>query len=132
MTYRISEFAVKCGVKKETIRFYEKKHLVSPVEYSQSGYRLYSPESVKRVRFIKQLQNLGFSLNEIHKLLGVVDRDEVRCSDMYNFVSRKSFDVQKQITELQKVQKMLEKLKACCPNEENLFSCPIIETLFES
>lgn len=131
MTYRISEFANKCGVNKETIRYYENQHLLSPDEHSESGYRLYTKESVKRVHFIKKLQNLGFTLNEIHKLLGVVDQDNVRCSDMYNFVSQKSLDVQKQIEELQKVQKMLDLLKACCPNEENLFSCPIIETIFE-
>jgi MerR family mercuric resistance operon transcriptional regulator len=131
MSYRISEFARKCGVNKETIRYYEKQQLLSPNKHSQSGYRLYTEESVKRVHFIKQLQSLGFSLNEIHKLLGVVDQDDVRCSDIYEFVSRKSLDVQKQINELQKVQQMLEQLKGCCPNDENLYSCPIIDTLLE-
>lgn len=132
MIYRISEFANKSGVNKETIRYYEKQQLLSPAEHSQSGYRLYNDEGVKRVHFIKQLQSLGFTLNEIHKLLGVVDQDAVRCSDMYDFVSQKSLDVQKKIHELQKVQQMLDQLKACCPNEENLYSCPIIETLFEN
>lgn len=77
------------------------------------------------------MQELGFSLSEIHKLLGVVDKDEVRCSDMYEFVSQKVDEVQQQIRDLMRVENMLNDLKECCPNGEYLYSCPIIEKMFE-
>ena len=61
--------------------------------------------------FIKRMQELGFSLSEIHKLLGVVDKDDVRCSDIYEFVSQKVDEVQQQIRDLMRVENMLNDLK---------------------
>ena len=84
MIYRISEFADKCGVNKETIRYYERKNLLQEPHRTEAGYRIYSYDDVKRVGFIKRIQELGFSLSEIYKLLGVVDKDEVRCQDMFD------------------------------------------------
>ncbi len=129
MIYRISEFADKCGVNKETIRYYERKNLLKDPPRTESGYRIYSDDDVKRVGFIKRIQELGFSLSEIYKLLGVVDKDEVRCQDMFEFVSRKQEEVQKQIEDLKRIETMLDDLKQRCPDEKQLHSCPIIETL---
>lgn len=96
---------------------------------TDSGYRLYSDADIKRVKFIKQMQNLGFSLNEIYKLLGVVDQDSVRCQNMFDFVSQKQIEVQKQIADLKQIESMLGDLKERCPNEKEMYACPIIETL---
>ena len=127
MIYRISEFADKCGVNKETIRYYERKNLLQEPHRTEAGYRIYSYDDVKRVGFIKRIQELGFSLSEIYKLLGVVDKDEVRC--MFEFVSKKQKEVQKQIEDLKRIETMLDDLKQRCPAEKQLHSCPIIETL---
>ncbi|MFL2131501.1 Hg(II)-responsive transcriptional regulator [Ruoffia sp. FAM 24228] len=129
MKYLISEFAEKSGVNKETIRYYEGKKLLEEPIRTDSGYRLYSDADIKRVKFIKQMQNLGFSLNEIYKLLGVVDQDSVRCQNMFDFVSQKQIEVQKQIADLKQIESMLGDLKGRCPNEKEMYACPIIETL---
>lgn len=129
MMYLISEFAEKSGVNKETIRYYENKKLLEEPTRTDSGYRLYSDEDIKRVKFIKQIQDLGFSLREIYKLLGVVAQDSVRCQNMFDFVSQKQAEVQKQIEDLKRIEKMLGDLKECCPNEKEMYACPIIETL---
>ena len=129
MIYRISEFANKCGVNKETIRYYERKNLLQEPYRTEAGYRMYSDDEVKRVGFIKRIQELGFSLSEIYKLLGVVDKDEVRCQDMFEFVSKKQEEVQKQIEDLKRIETMLDDLKQRCPDEKQSHSCPIIETL---
>lgn len=129
--YRISQFAEKCGVNKETIRYYERKNLLQDPLKTNAGYRIYSDEDVKRVGFIKRMQDLGFTLSEIYKLLGVVDKDEVRCEDMFEFVSKKEEDVQKQIEDLKRIDRMLKDLKRRCPDEKQLHECPIIETLIE-
>jgi MerR family mercuric resistance operon transcriptional regulator len=129
MSYRIGEFAEKCGLNKETIRYYEKKNLLKEPEKTNAGYRIYSDDDVKRVGFIKRMQDLGFSLNEIYKLLGVVDKDEVRCKDMFEFVSKKEEQVRKQIEDLKRIETMLKDLKERCPDEKQLHACPIIETL---
>ncbi|MFT4413338.1 Hg(II)-responsive transcriptional regulator [Fredinandcohnia humi] len=131
MSYRISEFADKCGVNKETIRYYERQNLLQEPSRTNSGYRIYSEDDIKRVGFIKRMQELGFSLNEIYKLLGVVDKDEIRCQDMFQFVSKKEEAVKKQIEDLKRIERMLKDLKKRCPNEKELHDCPIIEALIE-
>jgi MerR family mercuric resistance operon transcriptional regulator len=131
VSYRISEFAEKCGVNKETIRYYEQKSLLQEPSRTDAGYRIYSNDDVRRVGFIKRMQELGFSLSEIYKLLGVVDKDEVRCEDMFEFVSKKEEEVQKQIEDLKRIENMLKDLKQRCPDEKQLHACPIIETLIE-
>ncbi len=78
---------------------------------------------------LNEYRNLVFSLSEIYKLLGVVDKDEVRCQDMFEFVSKKQKEVQKQIEDLKRIETMLDDLKQRCPDKKQLHSCPIIETL---
>ncbi len=129
MSYQISVFAEKCGVNKETIRYYEKKALLKEPNRTDAGYRIYSDDDVKRVKFIKRLQDLGFSLSEICKLLGVVDNDNVRCQGMYEFVSKKEKEIQKQIADLKRTESMLQDLKNRCPDQKAINQCPIIEWL---
>ncbi|WP_416828172.1 Hg(II)-responsive transcriptional regulator [Ectobacillus polymachus] len=129
MSYLISELAAKCGVNKETIRYYERMGIVSEPSRTPSGYRVYPAEMIHRIQFIKRMQELGFSLAEINTLLGVVDKDEERCKNMYDFVMQKIEEVQKKISDLKRIEHMLVQLKDCCPNEKSLHECPIIETL---
>ncbi len=63
---------------------------------------MYSQQTVDRLHFIKRMQELGFTLNEIDKLLGVVDRDEAKCRDMYDFTILKIEDIQRKIEDLKK------------------------------
>ncbi|ANB60270.1 Hg(II)-responsive transcriptional regulator [Anoxybacteroides amylolyticum] len=127
--YRISELAKRCGVNKETIRYYERRQLLPLPARTEAGYRLYSERDVKRVQFIKRLQELGFSLTEIHQLLGIVDQDAERCANIYEFVSRKVGELQRQIKDLQRVVCALQDLQNRCPDEKALYACPMIESL---
>ena len=97
MKYRISELAEKCGVNKETIRYYERVGLLSEPSRTNAGYRIFPEECVNRIKFIKRMQDLGFTLAEITKLLGIVDKDDERCKDMYNFVVQKIDEVQRKL-----------------------------------
>ncbi|WP_270182305.1 Hg(II)-responsive transcriptional regulator [Alkalihalobacillus sp. CinArs1] len=131
MEIKISELAKICEVNKETIRYYERKSLIPKPNRNKSGYRIYGSATIKRLLFIKKMQDFGFSLSEIHKLLGVVDKDSDRCQDMHQFVSEKLEDVEQKIKDLQRIQTILSELKACCPNEQDLYACPIIESVIE-
>ncbi|MBD4011105.1 MerR family transcriptional regulator, partial [Xanthomonas citri pv. citri] len=64
-TLTISELGQKANVNIETLRYYERRGLLPPPPRSSSNYRLFPPEAVKVVRFIKRAQELGFSLKEI-------------------------------------------------------------------
>ena len=66
---RIGDVARRAGVSVDTIRYYEKRKLLPPSPRSEGGFRLFAGETIERVRFIKQAQEIGFSLDEIRTLL---------------------------------------------------------------
>lgn len=131
MEFHIGELAEKCNVNKETIRYYERLGLIPKPSRTESGYRIYTEQIVNRLNFIKRIKELGFTLNEIDKLLGVVDRDEAKCRDMYDFTVYKIEDVQQKIQDLKRIEQMLIDLKERCPANKDIYECPIIETLLE-
>ena len=131
MVFHIGELAEKCNVNKETIRYYERLGLIPKPSRTESGYRIYTEKTVNRLNFIKRIQELGFTLNEIDKLLGVVDRDEAKCRDMYDFTVYKIEDIQRKIQDLKRIEQILIDLKERCPENKDIYECPIIETLLE-
>jgi MerR family transcriptional regulator, copper efflux regulator len=66
-----SVLASEAGVNAQSIRFYERLALLPKPARTASGYRVYSTDSVRRVRFIKRAQELGFTLKEIKELLAL-------------------------------------------------------------
>lgn len=68
-----SALARATDVEASTIRFYERRRLLSPTSLRPSGYRQYSRDAVERVRFIREAQTLGLSLQEIADLLALGD-----------------------------------------------------------
>ncbi|WP_051620367.1 MerR family transcriptional regulator [Paenibacillus sp. UNC451MF] len=67
--YSISQFARKAGVSIRTLRYYDKKGLLTPTHFNSSGFRQYTDSDLSRLQYIIGLKFLGFSLNEIHILL---------------------------------------------------------------
>lgn len=65
------QLAKKANVKKETLRYYERRGLLNKPPRTDSGYRQYSQDAVSRIMFIKRAQKLGFSLKEISELLSL-------------------------------------------------------------
>lgn len=129
MGLKISELADKCEVNKETVRYYERKGLIPSPPRNDAGYRFYPDQTVERLHFIKRMQQLGFTLKEIDRFLGVVDQDQSRCQDMYEFTVSKISEVEQKIDDLLRIKRLLYDLKEKCPVEKDLYECPIIETL---
>ena len=69
MRLKIGELASAAGVSPHTVRYYEKQNLLPRPSRTYAGYRQYTEEDVKRLRFIKQAQTIGFSLGEIKQVL---------------------------------------------------------------
>ena len=66
---RAGQLAAAAGVNLQTLRYYERRGLLTPAERTLGGHRVYSPESVTRLRVIKAAQRLGFTLAEVAELL---------------------------------------------------------------
>ena len=128
---KIGELAKLMKVSQDTLRFYEKHGLLAPSLRSQAGYRLYSQADVERVGFILSAKRVGFTLNEIHDLLGPeVTKDDKSCEDVKRVVDEKLDNLNQRIGEMQRIKKTLKTLSdACCGGAEPATHCTILEAL---
>lgn len=126
----ISKAASEAGVGIETIRFYERKRLIEqPPRSASGGYRLYSGESIERVRFIRQAQELGFSLREIEELLSLRADPSTDCGDVRARAEAKLEEVNQKLRQLRRIQQGLKQLIAACPGQGAVRACSIIDAL---
>src|SRR5712692_68328 len=102
-----SELAKRGGVNLETIRYYERTGLLPKPPRSRSGYRQFTPESVRRVRFIKRAQELGFSLKEIKELLALRIAPGSTRADVRKRAEAKIADIDEKVTHLRAMKKAL-------------------------
>ncbi len=128
---RIGELSKQTGFQVETLRYYEKQGLLSPVSRSNSGYREYDKASLKQLRFIHQAKSVGFSLNEISELLTLrVEPDQHSCAEVKTIAEQKLDQIENKITELTKMRDALHVItKACCGGDEPATSCTILNAL---
>lgn len=126
----IGKAAAKAGVGVETMRFYERKGLIEqPPQPLDTGFRVYPEETVQRVRFIRQAQEIGFSLREISELLSLRADPSADCSDVREQATMKLEEVNRKITQLEEIRGALEDLIAACPGRGALRACSILDAL---
>lgn len=125
----ISRAADEAGVGVETIRFYERKGLIEQPLRPSGGYREYDRETVERIRFIQQAQDLGFTLREIGELLALRTDRKADCADVRNQAIAKRDEVECKIARLEEIRAALDAVIATCPGGGSLNSCTIMEAL---
>ncbi len=123
------QLAKKAKVKKETIRYYERRGLLNKPPRTESGYRQYSQDAVSRIMFIKRAQELGFSLKEISELLSLRVDKHTTCGDFKNMAEVKISEVEEKVRSLNQIKKALTKLVALYSGEGPTSDCPIVEAL---
>ncbi len=128
-TITIGKLAEQAGVNIETIRYYERRGLMPRPKRLESGYRQYSPDSAKRIRFIKHAQELGFSLKEIDELLSLKLDERTPCSQVRKRAEEKISEFETKIERLQRMKKALTKLTKACISNGPVSECPILEAL---
>jgi MerR family mercuric resistance operon transcriptional regulator len=128
---RRGELAQRSGCNIETVRFYEKQGLLPAPPRTAGGHRDYAPEHLKRLTFIRRSRELGFTLEEILGLLGLVDGGDWTCAEVRAMTLEHLADVQSKIADLQKLALILGDLAAQCDGGA-VPECPIIDTLLES
>lgn len=110
----IGQLAERGGVNLETIRYYEREGLMLPPPRRASGHRAYSLNAVRRLRFIKRAQELGFSLAEIKELLALrLDPDQL-CTEVVQQIETKTKEVDAKISHLKAIRRALVRLKESC------------------
>jgi len=126
----IGKVAEKALVTTDTIRFYEREGLVRPVGKTESGYRLYTEETVRRLAFIKHAQECGFSLTEIRGLLELRSDDAACCDDVFKLAVEKKLQLETKIKALKAMSQALSALiEICSHDKKSLDECPILGAL---
>ncbi len=126
----ISHAARKAGVGVETIRFYERRGLIQqPLKPANAGFRIYPEEVVRQIRFIREAQELGFSLREINELLSLQADPSSDCADVRKRAEVKRHEVDRKIVQLQLIRTALDELIDACPGHGHLRACSILDAL---
>lgn len=128
--YLIGELAAQAGVNRETLRYYERRGLLTPSRRTASGYRVYDGESKKRLSFIKRAQGFGFSLEEIRDLLKMKPESSRSCNRVMKMLDAKLDELAAQIEEMKHFHEQLEGYRKQCDEAMDLGeSCPVILTV---
>lgn len=129
----IGKLATEADVTIDTVRYYEKEGLLAPATKTGAGYRLYDGDAVRRLRFIRQAQQCGFSLSDIRDLLTLKNSDAACCKDVKSVAIAKKLQLEHKIRALQAMSGALSELIAVCNAETRpLDECPILAALENS
>jgi MerR family copper efflux transcriptional regulator len=128
-TITIGKLAAETGHAVETLRYYERRGLIVPMERTPSGYRLYRPETARRLHFIRRAKDLGFSLEEIAELLSLSDHPEKRAAEVKALVRAKIADIDARIRDLERMRKGLSAIDGLCHGTGSTADCPILAAL---
>ncbi|AEV73430.1 MULTISPECIES: heavy metal-responsive transcriptional regulator [Mycolicibacterium] len=123
---RTSEVATQAQVNTQTLRYYERRGLLPEPERTRSGYRAYTADAVRVVRFIKRAQQLGFTLDDIEDLLHLAHGGSASCEETRAMARTRITDLQRRIDELVGMRDALARLIDTCGQPRAERNCPIL------
>jgi len=129
---QIGKAAQQTGLSVDTIRFYEKQHLVPSPNRTDAGYRLYAPAQIERLKFVGRAQTLGFSLQEIRELLLFESDQEQSCVHVRDRIEEKIVAVRQKIEDLKRLESRLKSAHRQCSNAIHTScdaACPVLQSL---
>jgi len=128
----IGQIANASGTGIQTLRYYEREKLLPPAARKPSGYRVYYPEAVARLRFIRRAKDLGFSLQEIRELLKLQDEKPGNRARVKIIADRKVTELDEKIRDLTRMREVLARLARSCSGKGPVHGCPIVEALLDN
>lgn len=123
----IGALAAAAAVNVETIRYYQRKRLMTLPMRPYGRVRRYGEADVARVKFVKSAQRLGFSLDEIAGLLSLDDGRH--CDEARVMAEHKLDNVRVKLRDLRRMEAVLKRLAADCGSSRGTISCPLIAAL---
>ncbi len=126
---RTSEVAALAQVNTQTLRYYERRGLLPEPERTHAGYRVYTPDAVRAVRFVKRAQQLGFTLDDIEDLLHLAQGGPASCEETLTMARSRITDLQRRIDELMGMREALARLIDTCDQPRADRECPILHDI---
>lgn len=131
---QIGQVAALAGVSVDTVRYYERQRLLKPAPRSSGGFRLFTAEAVEHIRFIKQAQDIGLSLDEIKELL--ISGGAAQCQRVHDLLKQKLAELDERMRAMREFHRTLTHHLAACETELNKrgasASCPVVVNLTSS
>lgn len=124
----IGQAAKRSGLSAKMIRYYEATGLLQPAQRSDSGYRHYQDKDLHTLAFIKRSRDLGFSLEEVGKLLTLWQDRQRASADVKALAQRHVDDLQRKIEEMASLRDTLSELIEHCQGDQRP-DCPILKSL---
>lgn len=125
---KIGEAAKQARVNVQTFRFYERRGLLKKVSRLASGYRSFTAEDVRLVRFIKEWQEHGYTLNEIQQLLELRENKISNAAEIRALTEAKIESIEIRIEQLARMRDELKEILDGCPCDAELQPiCPTIK-----
>ena len=126
--YRIGEVATRAGVSVDAVRYYERLKLLPLARRTSGGFRAFGVESVERVQFIKQAQELGLTLAEIRGLLATGGAEE--CKRVHDLLNEKLHELDARLRSMKEFRRLLVRHLTACEREirehgQNA-TCPVV------
>ena len=125
----IGALSKRTGCHIETIRYYEHIGILPAPPRTKGGHRLYDRDHFKRLFFIRRSRELGFRLEDVRGLLGLVDGGDYTCAEVKTLTLKHADEVQRKITDLRKMERVLRDMALQCDGGQ-IPECPVIDTLF--
>lgn len=126
---RSSEVAAEAGVNPQTLRYYERRGLVTEPPRAASGYRVYPAATVETVRFVKRAQELGFTLDEIRELLHLAEGGPEDCDTATALAQARLTALEDKIADLVRMRDSLLELVQTCELPRQDRHCPLLRAL---
>lgn len=125
----IGGVAKRAGVSVDAIRFYERCGILAKPPRTEGGFRVYFPEDVTTIRFLRRTQALGFSLPQIRELLSLGQSSHRPCAPVRDRLRRKLADVRAKIRELHQLERSLRGALRRCERQlrKHSLCCPLLE-----
>jgi DNA-binding transcriptional MerR regulator len=126
---RTSQVAERAGVNVQTLRYYQRRGLLASPPRTETGYRQWGSDAVRIVRFVKQAQELGFSLDEIDILLHLGGGGPDSCRATRELAAAKIAQLDAKIAALQSMRASLARLASTCDRPRPERDCPLLHSL---
>ena len=110
MTLKIGEVAAQSGLSVKALRYYDDIGILRPAARTGSGYRLYDPDALTQVAFVRAAQAVGLTLGEIREVIALRDRGEVPCGHVLELIQRRAGELDDRIAELEALRSRLRRL----------------------
>lgn len=127
--YTISQLARAAAVPVSTVRYYERARLLAPKGRTGANYRVYDDQSLARLRFIRTAQRIGFTLEDVRRLLSIQDRGGSASRDVQGIISARMAEIDSRLRDLRNVRQVLGKMLYQCRKSETQGRCYVMGRL---